>query len=433
MCSTVEAQDDPDSTEKRFTFPSQFSTIEFFDLLSQAAAKRFVASVEDGEVIKKLNSSYANRNFSLQEAMEKYLDLTNASGYVQGELIVIEAPFLGASPDEIKRDKLISTKLIDAVAAMNLISSLSEDQVSQMYLQGYVDATWLKPEQKTAYLKFVRPLGIFDQKEDEEILKSSFKFYFSYTASLSISKPDKTGTPWVGIYNYGTGLIWRPLAPPTDQSLLKTRSLDGFSPKVLLIADAKSLSSQSVVKFERTQVLSAQAALKLIEKSTGKDIVFDKRVTNEKLAEAKIVISQGNYTPEELIAAIPAAIGAELRPLGKVLFLGPGDSLGKNRRQTELVPQVKSAQQLLRRLPPPSSVTPFFPYFFDQRKTVAFKKLSKAQQIYVRSRLKNALSENISDATLEDSEVYFANTMWFTGVYGDIYKDPIQTTIVQLW
>lgn len=427
---------------KDVSFPKQFTLLEFFNLVSEASQTRFVApGNEANDLTKKLNAAFANRQYKLKEVIEKYLAISGLAGYGEDSLSVIEAPFLGTSPDAEKINEQVEAQLKISSAALKLVSSLSKEQVEQMYAQGYVGVDWLTPEQRPIYVDFVRQTGLSYQltkKEssaltDTDILAQPFKFYFSFTASFSVEEPGRGATSWIGLYDYGTGLIWNPLVPNSDSRVTTTHLLlrEGKS-FIRTVADEVQPSTKEV-NFEKGQVLTARVVLDLIQKATGRKIVVDKRLAGNKLQQSKIVLSRGRYTIAELIKSVPATIGAELRPVGEILYLGQGDSLGRRRRQGQLAPQVEKAQQLLRRLPPLAGGIPFFSVMFDQRRVLPFLKLLDVQKIYIRERIKNELIPDYEKYDLNKSQVHFADTIWFSGVHGKPNEGPLLRVNVQIW
>ena len=437
----VFAQDTTTNLDNTILFPERFSLVDFFQVLAQASGSRVIAPGNDtDDLTQKLNAEFGGRRLAIRGILEKYFAVSGLAGYSQDSLVVMEAPFLGGSSDATKTDKAIQEQIVRSTPALELIASLNEAQIKQMYQDSYVGADWLTPEQKPLYVEFIRQNHFLNRLKDkpddvlsaEDIFKAPYRFFFSLTASFSVEEPGKNSTMWIGLYDYGRGLIWNPLVPSLENpSAVKRTTFNSSSDRVFFIADETPPPAPEL-KFDQTRILSVREALNLIEKASGKKIIADKRLTEEKLQQAQVIISQGRYTTEELRQSVPAVIGAELRSVGDSLYLGEGDSLGLQWRQSRIVPQVQKARQVLQRLPDPSSAVPFFPYLFDQRRIVDFSKLEDYQKTYIRARLKNDNTRGYDEIDLDKSRIHFANTMWFSGAYGTP-PDSVMTMTAQIW
>ena len=300
----------PDAT---VALPAQFSAAQFFDALAKAANARIVAPLPGDTQLARLRQTAGAQTLTVKQIFPLY---EQAMGYrfsnsnFDGDLIKVRLP------DET----IYPTPPVDQryQPFLRLLLALSREQIDQMYLRGTLSAQDLTPAQIPLYLEARRKnpnvaFGAADEKSltDAQILAQPLRFRFAFTATASL--PDNEQVWPLGLYNYGTGLIWDPLVGANTKALQDAafKPISAPAGQTYTVGVTSEQSRLVVLEFPQTQATTVGAAFDAVEQKLGQKIVFDASLDPQKLRAQPVVISAGRYRADELMTAVAASVGLD--------------------------------------------------------------------------------------------------------------------------
>lgn len=417
--------------DAKVVLPTQFSAAQFYDALAKATGARIVAPIPNAKRLAEMNLALGGRELSAKEVARQFNDiaeigLSNSTG---GNLVTARIP------DET----LYPTREVDKTSKpfLDLLLSLSREQIDKMYLSGTLTPDDLTAPQRSLYVT-ARRTGISDNfpfaqndkpLSDEQILAQPLRFRFALQAQMNFL--DDEALPTVPLFDYGTGLVWDALVP------MDTKTLRGAADNQIATAVGATqvgaaqlaVDKAAPLEFAQTQTTTLGKALDMVETATGQKLTFDARFEPKRLSARPVVISAGYYSPDELLQALAASVGLQRQWHNNRAVL---ELRAPQKPISQLPPQVETAQQKLRRLSPDSTTAwPFFGSRFS-KKYAGLEELTDGERFFIRAHLLNENTEGYDKIDLSKGRVRFSDTLYFIGQSGGP-NTPFVTSIIQIY
>ncbi len=413
--------------DAKVVLPAQFSVAQFYDALARATGARIVAPIPNSKRLAEMNLALGGRELSAKEIARQFNDIaeiglsTSTGG---GNLVTARIP------DET----LYPTPAVDKTNQpfLDLLLSLSREQIDKMYLNGTLTPDDLTAPQRSLYLTARRtgsgnfPVTRDDKPlSDEQILAQPLRFRFALQATMNFV--DDEALPTVPLFDYGTGLVWDALVPMDT----KTPRFAADNQVATAVGAAQLAVNKKAAPLEwtQTQTTPLGKSLDIIEAATGQKLTFDARFEPKRLRARPVVISAGHYSPDELLEALAASVGLQCQWGNNSAVL---ELRAPQKPISQLPLQVETAQQKLRRLSPVwTTAWPFFSSRFS-KKYARLEELTNAESFFIRSRLLNENTEGYDKIDLSKGRVRFSDTLYFIGRSGGP-NTPFITSSIQIY
>jgi hypothetical protein len=276
--------------------------------LSEATGLCFIApGYPDAALPDTVARNLAGRRITAGSALEVLESGDRWTARVEGSACVLaHGPIrLSSSASDPARARIMS--------GLNLMRSLTPQQVDKMYATGFVTTDWLLPSQKALYIDFMQRNAAYQdltqtqaQPTPAEVWRLPVRFLFSYDATFKLVNPGgpNEDSEGIGVFDYGRGLT-----PRTEASASRA----GGRERVCGFRSAPAPN----VTIPVTQSLTLSDAIAMLSRSIGCRVIADRRVPL-----LRVVVTKGTYPRDALVDGIAAACGLEARHVGNTVFFG---------------------------------------------------------------------------------------------------------------